>query len=266
MKKYQQLLLAVCVCAIGTLNAQQLVGSFLYNDSDPDLTDVQAGTLNARTLGGNPNTRGQVSGTIGVYGSGDASTSGYSGANTRNFSFISHYTSLNRFSGSDGGLVFFDYDLSAYIAANPAGTNPGEYRYDVTIDFTNRRTGSGIHDGLFYVSANTASLTLDTTAATDIGPSGDTETLVGDTAKYTLLGTIVSGTGSGTATYDFTSIVAASNDGLIRIAYYDESFSAAINFRNASGITATAVVPEASTYALLAGLLGYGYVILRRRC
>ena len=250
-----------------TQGAAVLVGAFGYNSNGTDVANVQSAVIGATRTSGNGNnagTFGVVAGSLGVFGGGEVGVSTYTGVDTGSFGVGSNFSDMNRFGGANGSLITFDYDLGSYLSSNPAGGSGGEFTYTVEGSYEGRRTGSGAQAGTFYISYNNGGAqTLDTTLVTAIAING-ADDLVAVTSNYTSIGAITSGSGSGTFNFDVTSHMAASTDGVIRIAYFDDSFSARIHFRDAAGIVANESVPEPSSTALL-GLGGLALILRRKK-
>lgn len=245
----------------------ELVGSFLINGStlpaDVDNEQFIDG-FNTRTSDGNVNTRGVVAGDIGILGGTVIGTSGYDGVSLSSFSVNAQYKDLTRFGGGDSGLVTFDYDLSGFLSGVTAGNAAGESQFSIYADYLNRRAETGL-TGDFYLSYNDveSGLALDTDGVADIAP-GDVDAQVAVTTEYTIAGSLIDGTNNGTISFDITSHIAASDDGLIRVAYIDNGFRGGITFQNNSGINRTVVVPEPGSM-LLVGAGGLMWAARRRR-
>ncbi|WOO43408.1 PEP-CTERM sorting domain-containing protein [Rubellicoccus peritrichatus] len=267
MKKSLQLIIAAATISVFPLaaSAQTLAGSFLMQTGSG--TGLDSTIETSRTTGGNVDTRGAVAGDVGLLAGTVMGSGGYTGLNFANFSFTSNYTNMNRFGGAGGAFITWDFDFSTYLAGKTIGTGAGESSFAVDVNYAGRREGAGGNDGVFYISFNNGSgLTLDTTLVTDMTP-GDGATAVMNASNYTSIGTIPGGTGSGSASYDITSFLADSTDGRVRVAYFDDSFSAAISVQNASGIVETINIPEPATVSgfFAVGALVFAAIYRSRR-
>lgn len=247
-----------------TQGAAVLVGAFGYNSSGTaDVTDAQSAIVGpTRTLGSGNNvgTFGVVAGSLGVFGGGEVGVSGYTGIDTQSFGVGSNFRDMNRFGGVNGGLITFDYDFSTYLASNAAGTGAGQFSYSVEGNYE-ARSATNAQTAQWFISYNGGGNTLDTTLVTAIAVGGADELVAA--GNYTSLGTIPANVASGSFNFDVTSIVAASTDGVIRVAYFDNTFDGQINFRDA-GVFANASVPEPSSAALL-GLGGLALILRRKK-
>ena len=248
-----------------TQAASVYVGAFAYDSAGTaDVTNAQSAVVGAtRSSAGNGNNAGTfaaVAGSLGVFGGGTIGVSGYTGIDTASFGQGSNFRDMNRFGSVNGGLLTFDYDFSTYLAANPAGNGAGQFNYSVEGDYAARSATNAL-TGQWFISYNGGGNTLDNTLVTAIGIDGADELVAN--GNYTSLGTIPAATASGSFNFDVTSIVAASTDGVIRVAYFDNSFDGQIDLRNA-GVFANEAVPEPSSAALL-GLGGLALILRRKK-
>lgn len=267
MKNSLHLIIAAATISVFPLAASAqttLAGSFLMQTGSG--TGLESVIEASRTTGGSPDTQGAVGGDVGLLAGTAIGVSGYAGLNYTNFSFISNYTNMNRFGGAGGAFITWDFDFSTYLAGKTIGTGAGESSFAVDLDYLNRRSTLGGEEGFFYISTNGSGLTLDTTLVTAMTP-GDGETAVANASEYALIGTIAALSGSGTDSYDITSFLANSSDGLVRVAYFDQSFGAGISTQNMSGIVETINIPEPATVSgfFAVGALAFVVVYRNRR-
>jgi hypothetical protein len=227
-----------------------LVGSLHYGVNDDTNGVDRLSGLATRTSDGDADTRGTVQGEIKFLAGTSLGTGGYAGATFDSYSGVCHFRDLNRYAGSAGGLITFDYDLTGVV-------NEGVFK--LALDFTYRST---VNDTQFYISySNGSTLTLDTTDISTT-PSHGATAIVGDTSKYTQIATLTGA--SGTMEIDLTSIIttAQANGGGVRLAYVDNNYLGDVRFQNESGIVTT--IPEPATLGLV-GLFGVATLFIRRR-
>jgi hypothetical protein len=271
MKKSMFHLVAAGMLALTSSGHADLVGSFLLEaDPSPNVDQQSYSGLATRGVGGSPDTIGAVVGSVNMMGGHEVGDSTYNGIDVSNFSFVTQYNNLDRYANDDrGGLITWDFDLSTYLSGKTVGNAVGDSQFSLDVDFTNRRTSAG-KDGLWFISYNNgAGLTLDltdiTTHTVSINTSGaQNNALVSNAALYTQVLALPADAGVGVHSVDVTSQIAASTDGLIRIAYLEREFRGDIRIQNASGLVETIVIPEPSTLALL-GLGALGLIWRRRR-
>ena len=251
--KYSRVILMTVASLFGAVAAQAtLVGSLHYgSNADTNSFDRLSG-LATRTGDGNLDTRGTVAGEIRFLAGTSLGTGSYAGAKFDSYSFVCHFKDLNRYggSGSGGGLITWDYDLTGVA-------NEGAFK--LAIDFTNRSTAQ---DTQFYISYNNGStLSLDTTDISTNASHGATA-VVSDTGKYTQIANLTGA--AGTMAIDLTAIIttAQANGGKVRLAYVDNNYLGDVRFQNESGIVTT--IPEPATLGLVA-VFGGGVLFIRRR-
>ncbi|CAA6677979.1 MULTISPECIES: PEP-CTERM sorting domain-containing protein [unclassified Lentimonas] len=144
------------------------------------------------------------------------------------------------------GIVSTDTDMGAYTGLNPYSGDTSVYSFGV-----NTLTGLSFTDG---------------STVTNLGTAGSLGTAA--TSKSVVMSVVSDGAGGANWAWTLDSVDMGSGN----IAVFD--FSKSFKFvaygqddqgdKSIQGVTLTAV-PEPSSYALLAGLLGLSYVMVRRR-
>lgn len=182
--------------AASQADAQTLVGSLLlersttdgiYDDTgSPHFTiddgngDVLTRGVNGMNGGHAEESIGEVQGTFNYLssnGASEASAVNYDGGNIRNFTNNTVFVNVNRFPnnlGVQGGLLTWDFDLSAYLAEKTVGSGPGESSFSLDVFWDGRRGQRGAgspQDGPFYISVNDGSLNLDATDISTLTPT-----------------------------------------------------------------------------------------------
>ncbi|MEM1026527.1 MAG: PEP-CTERM sorting domain-containing protein [Planctomycetota bacterium] len=210
-----------------------------------------------------------VEGSVSIMAGQEVGTSSYAGVGYTTFQPNTRFQELTRFgNAAAGGLVVYDFDLSAYLAGKTIGSNNGDSAFSLDVNWDEQRNEPPENAGLWFISYNDAGagLTLDTTDITTFAVGGNSSgvanyNLVTDATKYKPVLTLGDpGSESIDLSSDFAAIQAG--DGVIRVAYLERAFRGDIRLLAGSGLVET-IVPEPSTAALATvGLLS---VLVRRR-
>lgn len=196
---------------------------------------------------GADDTRGAVAGLCSFIAGHPIGSNGYVGVDLDNWSWNNKWKDMTRYGGDDrGGLIFWDYDLSAYLAGKDIGSIPGQSQFKIRVDYEARTRGL---EAPFYISYNDgAGMTLDTTVLTNLTPSlFGTYEIVTNADHFVKVGAVPAPPPeSGIVSFDITDHILASTDRVIRVAAFVTEYYGDITLKYASGIIETIVDLESA--------------------